>query len=748
VKEVEGVESAEYNMVTSELRVMGNGEKMSHQAIVQAVEKAGYRVEVEDKAKSAVLHVEGMDCEDETSLIEKKMKSLKGVDSFHVDLISQALRVRYDPALLSVQEIIKSIAETGMKARLEREKIKRKAWWKDLRILSLFTCGIFTAIAFVLEKLGITLPSTIVYAIAVAIGGYYPARMGLAALRTLTLNIRTLMVSGAIGAIILGLWEEAAILVFIYSLGDVLEAYAVDRARGALRALMELMPKEAVVRRNGEELTLPVEEVQLGETIIIRPGEKIPLDGRVLSGSSAVDEAPITGEPVPVVKEKGAEVFAGTLNQRGILEVEVTKISKDTTLARIIHSVEEAQAKKSSFQRFGEAFGKIYTPAMFALALGVMLIPVWFFGGAWSQWFYRGLVVLVVSCSCGIALSIPVAVVAAIGNAARNGILFKGGVHLEGAATIEAVAFDKTGTLTIGRPQVTDVVPVGNHDRNKILGLAASLESRSEHPLGEAVVRKAREEEISFSAAEAFEALVGLGAKGRVNGQEFFIGGMRLFLERNIPAEAIQPQISSLEEQGKTAILLGNGKEVLGIIAIADQLRFEAKEAIKKLKEIGIRQVVMLTGDNEGTAKAVAREAGVDTYFARLLPDDKVEKIKELRSGNGRIAMVGDGINDAPAMAASDLGIAMGAAGTDIALETADIALMSDDLSKLPLAFNLSRRTVKNIRQNIILSLAVIVFLIPAALAGWIGMVPGLLINEAGGLAVIVNGLRLISNRN
>jgi Cd2+/Zn2+-exporting ATPase len=738
------VESAEFNLGTSQLKVMGEQQKMSRQAIFHVIEKLGHKVEEEEKIKKAVLHIEGMDCEDETSLIEKKMKSLKGLESFQVDLMSQTLRVQYDPALLSVQEIIKSIAETGMKARLERERVKGKAWWKEPRILSLISCGVFTIVAFVLEKTGIELASTILYAIAVSIGGYYPARMGLAAIRTFTLNIRTLMVSGAIGAILLGLWEEAAILVFIYSLGDVLEAYAVDRARGALRALMELMPKEATVRRDREELTLPVEEIRLGETIIIKPGERISLDGRVVSGSSAVDESSITGESIPVVKEKWADIFAGTINQRGVLEVKVTKLSKDTTLARIIHSVEEAQAKKSSFQRFGETFGKIYTPAMFALALGVMSIPVWFLGGLWSQWFYRGLVVLVVSCSCGIALSIPVAVVAAIGNAARNGILFKGGVYLESAATIKAIAFDKTGTLTIGRPQVTDVVPVGNHDRNRILGLAASLEFRSEHPLGEAIVRKAREEEIPFSPAEAFEALVGLGAKGRVNGQEFFIGGMRLFLERNIPIEAIQPQISSLEEQGKTTILLGNKKEVLAIIAIADQLRFEAKEAIKKLKEIGIRQVVMLTGDNEGTAKAVAREAGVDAYFARLLPDDKVEKIKRLREANGRIAMVGDGINDAPAMAVADIGIAMGAAGTDIALETADIALMSDDLSKLPVAFSLSRRTVQNIRQNIIISLAIITFLVPAALAGWIGMVPGLLINEAGGLAVILNGLRLL----
>ncbi len=719
---------------------------MNRQTIVQVVEKLGHKVEAEDKNKSTVLHIEGMDCEDEVSVIEKKMKSLKGLELFQVDLMSEVLRVQYDPGLLSVQEIIKSIAETGMKARLEREKIKGKGWWKGPRMLSLIACGVLTVVAFTLERLGIGLASTILYAIAVSAGGYYPARMGLAALRTFTLNIRTLMVSGAIGAIVLGLWEEAAILVFIYSLGDVLEAYAVDRARGALRALMELMPKEATVRRNGEELSLPPEEIRLGETIIIRPGERIPLDGRVISGSSAVDEAPITGEPIPVVKENGMEVFTGTVNQRGVLEVEVTKLSQDTTLARIIHSVEEAQAKKSSFQRFGEGFGRIYTPAMFALALGVMLIPVLFLGGVWSQWFYRGLVVLVVSCSCGIALSIPVAVVAAIGNAARNGILFKGGVHLERAATIEAIAFDKTGTLTIGRPQVTDVVVNNGHGRGEILGLAASLESRSEHPLGEAIVRKAREEEIPFNPAERFEALVGLGAKGKVNGKEFLIGGMRLFLERNTPVESTQSLISSLEEQGKTTVLVGNEKEIMGVIGIADRLRSETKEAIRKLKQIGINKVIMLTGDNEGTAKAIGTEAGVDQYFARLLPDDKVEKIKALRQENGRIAMVGDGINDAPAMAVADLGIAMGAAGTDVALETADIALMADDLSKLPVALILSKRTVRNIRQNIIMSLAVIAFLVPAALAGWIGMVPGLLINEVGGLAVIINGLRLLRN--
>lgn len=746
MRKVQGVELAEFNILTSQLKVTGKAE-IDFRAVVQAVEKTGYRVEDEDKVKSAVLHVDGMDCEDETLLIEKKMKSLTGLTDFRVDLLSQKLRVRYDPTLLSVQEIIKSVAETGMRARLDKEIIKGRAWWKDLQILSLCTCGILTVAAFTLERLGGEPAATILYAIAVAVGGFYPARMGLLALRTLTLNIRTLMVTGAVGAIFLGLWEEAALLVFIYSLGDVLEAYAVDRARGALRVLMDLMPKEATVKKNGGELSLPVDEIHPGEIIVIKPGERIPLDGRVISGSSAVDEAPITGESIPVIKEKGDEVFTGTVNQRGVLEVEVTRAVQDTTLARIIHSVEEAQARKSSYQRFGESFGRIYTPAMFALALAVIVIPMWFLGGTWSEWFYRGLVVLVVSCSCGIALSIPVAVVAAIGNAARHGILFKGGVHLEGAATIQTVAFDKTGTLTIGRPQVTDVVPAEGHNTGAVLQMAASLESRSEHPLGEAIVRKAREEDIQFLPALGFEALVGLGAKGIVNGRECLIGGMRLFIEKNIPVESIEPLVNSLEGQGKTTIILGAEKEILGVIAIADRLRLEAKQAIQELKHAGIRQVVMLTGDNEGTARAIAHEAGIDRYYARLLPEDKAEKIRQLMQENGRVAMVGDGINDAPAMAVSDLGIAMGAAGTDVALETGDIALMSDDLSKIPVAFTLSRRTVKNIRQNIIISLTVIGFLVPAALIGWIGMVPGLLINELGGLVVIINGLRLLKGK-
>ena len=690
------------------------------------------------------LIVEGMDCQDEVRIIEKKLISLVGIKDFHIYLATQGIKVVYDPSLISIQQIIKSIAETGMKALVVKEARPKIAWWKEKRIIALSLCGIFTLTAFVLEKVGwkgiITL---IFHSLAIIIGGYYPAKMAFNALKTLTLNIRTLMVTGAVGAVTLGLWEEAAMLVFIYLLGDILEIYTVSKSRGAIRMLMELAPKEALVRRDGKEIILPVEEVRITDQIIIRPGEKIPLDGKVIKGYSSVDQSPITGESIPVEKKEGDEVFAGTLNQRGVLEVVVTKLSKDTTLAKIIHLVEEAQARKSSYQRFGEKFGKYYTPSMFALAFAVAVVPSLLIGG-FSYWFYRGLVVLVVSCSCGIALSVPVAVIAAIGNAARHGVLIKGGIYLELAEKLKVIAFDKTGTITIGKPSVTGIIPLNNQTEETILKLAASIENYSEHPLGETIVNQARERGLNLQAVDVFESLPGMGAKAKIGACEYYIGNKRLFSQYTIPVDKIQAQISELEKQGKTVVLLGSEKGILGIIAVADKVRREAKNVIQTLKKGGIERVIMLTGDNEGTSETIAREVGVDEYYAKLLPEDKVAAVKKLKEKNSYIAMVGDGVNDAPAMAEADIGIAMGAAGTDIAIETSDFVLMSDDLAKIPYIIKLSRRTISNIRQNIIVSLLIIVFLVPIAVSGWISLVPGLLINEIGGLIVIVNGLRLL----
>lgn len=698
-----------------------------------------------DRIKEVSIEIDGMDCADESEIIEKKLKSLSGVIDFEIFLMNQKVRLKYDSAFISVQNIVKAIAETGMKASFDHgKKTGIKQWWKNKRIVFLIICGILSIGGFILTQFGIGEEvAHIFYIAAILIGGYYPMRMGLSATRTLTMNINTLLIIATIGAASMDLWEEAVILVFVYSLGNVLETFAVDKARGAIRALMELAPKEALIRRNGKEVSLPIEEINLGDIVIVKPGEKIPVDGRVIGGSSFIDQASITGESLPIEKKAGDSVYAGTINQRGSLEIEVQKKSNDTTLARIIHSVEEAQSRKSSYQRFGEKFGRYYTPAMFLLGIGVAVIPPLFLGGDWQSYIYRGLVVFVVSCSCGLALSVPVSVVAAIGNAGRNGILIKGGAYIEIAERLKAIAFDKTGTMTIGLPVVTDLKCYNNISEKEILFLAGTLESRSEHPIAEAIVRKAKENDIIPEIPEFFETYTGLGASAKINGKTYFIGSSRLLQEKGILKSYNRDDLQNLENEGKTIVYLSDEKELLAIIGISDRLRADVKNVMKVLKDFGLK-VLMMTGDNEKAARVIANQAGVDEYIAGLLPDDKVEAITKLKKKYGRVAMVGDGINDAPAMATSDIGIAMGASGTDIAVETGDIVLMSDDISRIPYVIKLSKRAVKIIRQNIIASLTVVIFLVPTALLGWINLIPGLIINELGALLVIINGLRLI----
>ncbi|MCC7202563.1 MAG: cation-translocating P-type ATPase [Nitrospirae bacterium] len=712
--------------------------------------------------KQDTIYIDEMCCENEAQMVKACVQGVNGVSGCEANLVSRTLKVSYDPAVLSLDELIAAIDKTGMKAALQRAgKAKQPdmPWWKQPRLFTLLICGFFIFAGFVTEVI-LSIPhgqARLLYAIAILVGGYYPAKMGLTALKTLTPNIRTLMVVGAVGALILGLWEESALLVFIYSLGDVLEAYATDRVRGSVRALMGLAPKDASVRKNGGLVTINVDEIGIGDIVIIKPGERIPLDGEVISGNSSVNQAPITGESMPVSKVPGDEVFAGSINQRGSLEVRVSKPFQDTTLGRIIHYVEEAESRKSGYQRFGETFGRYYTPFMFALAIVVMVLPSIIFGN-FPGWFYRGLVVLVVSCSCGIALSIPVSVVAAISNAARHGVLIKGGVYLELAGHVKAIAFDKTGSLTVGRPVVTDVIPFGGATEESVLSLASSIESLSEHILSDAIISRAKELGISIKDAEGFEAFPGVGARALIEGRPYCIGNSSLCAEPGNMTTETEKKIQQFEEEGKTLVFLtrqdellvkgapeaGVSGELLGIIATRDEIRPEAEGALKRLKEMGVTGLVMLTGDNEHVARVIAEKAGISEYVARLHPEDKVKAISGLRREYGLVAMVGDGVNDAPAMVESNLGIAMGAAGTDVAIETGDIVLMSDDLTKIPYVLNLSRRTVSNIRQNIAFSLIIIGFLVPVALIGWIGLVPGILINEAGGLLVIINGLRLL----
>ena len=700
--------------------------------------------------QTVVLQMEGLSCSCEAQLVEKKVRSLAGIGSADADGISQQLKVSYDPALTNIQDIIRSVAETGVNASLVKKTKVRSTWWREKQQLALFGTAVLILVAVGIRFLSDApmLAVNIIYVLAVVVGVFYPARKALIALRNLTPTIHLLMLIGAGGAMALGMWQESAILIFVYSLGDVLESYAVDKARGALRSLADLVPKEALVRRGENQVTIAVEDIGVGDVVIVRPGERIPMDGKVAVGSSYVDQAAVTGESIPARKEAGDEVFAGTMNQNGSLEIEVDRPASETMLSKIICSVEEAQAKKTSYQRFSDAFGKYYTPAMFVLGVLVAVIPPLFFAQPWHPFLLRGLVVFVVSCSCGLALSVPVAVVASMANAARHGTLFKGGAYIETVSHLRAIAFDKTGTLTIGRPEVTDIRAFGSMTEDELLRMVGVIESRSAHPIAAAIVRRAREEEsLDAIAVDAFEETSGLGISAVVGGRGYLVGNPRLQEESGVEISAeIRAAIAGLEDEGKTVVVVAREKSIVGLVAVADKVRPGAKDALERLQRAGVR-TIMLSGDNELCARAVAAQVGVDEYHAQLLPTDKVELLKKLRDKYRLVGMVGDGINDAPAMAVSDVGIAMGAAGTDIAVEAGDVVLMSDDLEKVGYLRELSSRAARAIKQNIAISMANVAFMVVMALLGYLGLVTGLLLNEGSALFVILNALRLLGWR-
>ena len=696
------------------------------------------------KLETISLLIGGADSRQDADLLRVKMRSLEGVKELNLDLESRQATVTFDPSQTSEKEIIRSISETGMTCSMAEVK-ERSTWWKEKQQLALYGCGIIALFSFILMFLGVGPHITnALFGIAVLVGVYYPARKAIIALINLTPTIHLLMLIGASGAILLGMWYEAAILIFVYSLGDVLESYAVDKARGAIRSLTELVPKNALVRKDGHEVIMPTEDIDVGDIVIVRPGERIPVDGKVFQGMSFVDQAAVTGESIPVQKNVGDEVFAGTINQNGSVEVQVDRPASETMLSKIICSVEEAQSKRTSYQRFSDDFARWYTPAMFILGVAVATIPPLFFGADWHTFILRGLVVFVVSCSCGLALSVPVAVVAAMANAARNGTIYKGGAYLEVVDDVKAIAFDKTGTLTIGRPEVSDILVCGDITGKELMDLAGSIESRSGHPLAAAIVRKAKEID-AFSGKEVkdFQEISGMGISASADGKHYLIGNARLQQDKGVLLNGYWDPIEALESEGKTIVLVSSEGRLLGLIAITDMVRPGAKDALQRLKDAGI-VTVMLTGDNERSAKTIAQQVGADRYYGQLLPLEKVELIKELREEYGTVAMVGDGINDAPAMAASDVGIAMGAAGTDIAIEAGDVVLMSDDLSKLDYLRGLSSKAIAIIRQNIWISLINISFMIVAALLGYLGLVTGLLLNEASAVFVIFNALRLL----
>ncbi|MDI3257835.1 MAG: heavy metal translocating P-type ATPase, partial [Kyrpidia sp.] len=582
------------------------------------------------------------------------------------------------------------------------------------------------------------------YAAATLLGGWETFRKGLPSFLRLDFNMNTLMTIAVGGALAIGYWSEAAVVAFLFGVSEALESHAMERTRRSIRALAEIAPNRALIRRNGDERVLSVEDIRIGDVMIVRPGERIAMDGKVVKGRTTVNEAAITGESMPAAKEVGDEVFAGSLNHSGAIEVEVTKLVKDTTLSKVIVMVEEAQEQRAPSQDFANRFAKVYTPVVTVLAAGMALIPPLVFGAAWQPSIYEALALLMVACPCALVVSTPVAIVAAIGTAARNGVLIKGGVHLENIGSLRAVAFDKTGTLTQGEPAVTNVLLLQNQSEEEVLTVAAGIERLSEHPLAGAIVRETANRRLVPAEASEFESFPGKGARAKVGGTVYWIGSRRLFEERGVDLTVVDNRIRDLQNEGKTPVLLGTGDTVIAVIAVADRVREMSREAVDRLKRAGIERTIMLTGDNPATARAIAREVGVDEVRAELLPQDKVEAVKELEQRYGRIGMVGDGVNDAPALAAATTGIAMGGAGADIALETADVVLMADDLSKIPFTVRLGRAALRVIKQNIALSLFLKIAVLILAFPGWLTLWLAILGDMGATLLVTANALRLL----
>jgi Cd2+/Zn2+-exporting ATPase len=694
----------------------------------------------------SVFRVEGMDCHDEVAILERRLKGLPGLERMTADVLAGRLRIAYDAARLSTAAIATAIAETGMRAWLERDQPTRVVDAAHQRGRALLVVsGTAAALGLGFRTAAPTdVAATLLFAVSVATGGWFWARRAWSAARLFSLDINVLMLLAVVGAIAINQWSEAAIVTFLFALAQWLESRNMERARLAIRALMGLTPNEALVRGEGGERRVLVDDIRVGEIVIVRPGEKIALDGVVSSGSSDVNQAPITGESLPVAKTAGSVVYGGSINGHGALEVEVTHLRADSTLARIMALVEHAQSERAGTQTFVERFARIYTPGVVALAVLTALVAPLALGEPFGTWFYRALVMLVISCPCALVISTPVSIVSALAGAARNGVLIKGGRHLETLGRVRCMAFDKTGTLTRGEPEVVGIDGFDGEPVREVLRVAAALESRSDHPLARAILRRAARDGVAITPASEHRSAPGLGASAILDGEPVLIGNHRLFSERRLSSPSIEARVERLSAEGQTAVLVARSGRPIGVVATADGARAAGHEVMRLLRTHGVAHVAILTGDSEAAAERLAADLGVTETRAGLLPADKVAAVRQLKAAHGLVAMVGDGVNDAPALAAADVGIAMGAAGSDAALETADIALMADDLSKIPYAVRLSRATVRNIQLNIAIALGLkAVFLVLAATGSatlWMAVVADM----GASLLVIGNGLRLL----
>jgi Cd2+/Zn2+-exporting ATPase len=691
--------------------------------------------------------IDGMDCIECAKKIEKAVKDIEGVKQVRVSYTLGKMSLEVEKGKVSVDQLKRSVGILGYK--LEKEEGARYEEffsWKNHRLVATAVCGILFFLGMVTEYvIHLDVLYLAFYAGAIVVGGYYIARRGVAAIIEKYLDINMLMVVAVAGSIAIGAYAEGSAIVFLFSLAEMLESFSIARTRKSISELMDFAPNQALVKAGEKEEYYDVNDVSIGDIVVVRPGERVPMDGVVEKGQSSVDESAVTGESKPAKKKVGDLVFAGTLNAEGYLEFRVTKKFEDTVISKIVKLVEEAETKKAPTERLVDRFAKYYTPVVVITAVLVMTIPAFVFAQAFDTWFYRGLVLLVISCPCALVISTPVSVVSAITGATRKGILFKGGAYLERMGQISVVAFDKTGTITRGRPEVEEIIPLNSYTNEEVLKVAASAENRSEHHLARAVMTKAKELEVRALETESFEAVVGKGVSAVILGRRVYAGSVQFFRDQGIDVSKHEDLIGEKNREGRTVIVIGTEKEVMGLLTVRDVPRPEAKETIAELKRIGIKKVVMLTGDDEQVAASVAKELGIDEYRARLLPEQKVKAVEEYQREHGPLIMVGDGVNDAPALATAEIGVAMGVAGTDIALEAADVALMGDDLRTVVYGIRLSRKAARVIRQNVSVSLAVKMLFFALVFPGFITLWLAILIGDLGtSFGVITNAMRLV----
>jgi Cd2+/Zn2+-exporting ATPase len=713
--------------------------KAAAPALVQLSEKTSA------DARLSSFRIEAMDCPTEQTLIQNKLGKLAGVQQLEFNLINRVLGVTHNlPGTEPITEAIKSLGmhaeplEAGVDA--PAPAAVKKHWW-PLALSGLTALGAevihFTSAA----------PDWVVAIVAlvsILSGGLGTYKKGWIALKNRNLNINALMSIAVTGAILIGQWPEAAMVMFLFTVAELIEARSLDRARNAISGLMQMTPEQAtVLQADGNWREQEVKSVDLGARVRVKPGERIALDGAVVSGSSTIDQAPITGESLPVEKTVGDKVFAGTINQAGSLEYTVTAAANNSTLARIIHAVEQAQGARAPTQRFVDQFSKIYTPAVFVFALAVAIIPPLFMGAAWFDWIYRALVLLVVACPCALVISTPVTIVSGLAAAARKGILVKGGVYLEGGFKLDYLALDKTGTITHGKPVQTDYLSLEPTADATAPAIAAALAGRSDHPVSLAIASAAVDKNFAALTVDNFAALGGRGVKGDINGKTYHLGNHRLVEDLGLCSPQLEEKLFALEKQGKSVVLLLDSAGPLALFAVADTVKETSREAIRQLHELGVK-TLMLTGDNVHTAQAIAAQVGIDEARGDLLPTDKLQAIEDLYKQGHRVGMVGDGINDAPALARAEIGFAMAAAGTDTAIETADVALMDDDLRKIPAFISLSRNTASILKQNIALALVIKAIFLAVTFAGLATMWMAVFADMGVSLLVVFNGLRLL----